>query len=316
MNLNIKKQLNIKILIFATILIVLVVVGFFGYTQARNFLSKRDKLVLVLDKNTDVYNATTGPSKELLLSLKSLLDFSNADDTKIQENISLLEKKLPSFKDLSDSIEKSTSDLDKGETGDTQVLYTTFNEGLATKKATIDILGNFINYEICLVKNASTQYKNISDFSDNLTKFSQSDENVPAKDKANFVGIANQKINENIALTNKISECFQDDKYARFLTNEMKQDLSKDIELYNQYTSATKAISDGLIKGDSQALQNGTNILLTLKDKNPIFYNSDGFKKAIQEPKKLLQDQATILETQEQKIKNQTNSLKSKYFLD
>ena len=314
---NLKPGKSKKYLIYGIIaIIVLSLVVVFLYRYVKDFSSKRVGIARVLDKNTSVYNSTTDDSKQMLVSLKSLLDFTNLDDTKVQENISQLDKKIPEIKQISANIAKSSLDLEKGDNADSSSLFTTFNEGLATKQATIDVLGNFVTYEVCLVKNASTQYANIAAFSDNLTKFSQSATTVSPQDKSTFVDAANKKISDNIELSKSIEGCFQNDSFSKYLTPDMKQDIAKDIELYNQYVSATKGISEGLLKSNSQLLQESTGQLLALKDKNPVFYTSEGFKKSIQDPKKLLQDQAVILENQEKRIKNDTVTIKSKYFLD
>jgi hypothetical protein len=315
MNDNLKKYPKIKIIAFVAIIITLLVIAFLGYGEIKKFINKRNDVVTTLNQNTAIYNSSTETSKELLINIKNLLDINDLEETKIQANISKLDIEIPKISELSGSIEKSSKNLIKGEQVDSQNAYTLFSEGLATKKATMDILNSFVKYEACLIKNSSNQYLNINEFSQQLAKFSSADDKVSSQDKAGIVELANKKINDNIALTNSISGCFED-KYGKFLTNEMKEDLAKDVALYSQYADATKALSEGLSKNSSTLLQTGTTQLLELKDKNPIFFSTENFKKAVQEPKKLLQDQATILENQEKKIKNQTQLLKSKYLLD
>lgn len=315
MSSNSKAFINIKLVTLVSIVIVLSIVVYLGYVEVRKFINKRNDAVAILNKNTDIYNNSTEPAKELLVNLKNLLDFNNLDDAKVQANIDKLDLEIPKINTLSLDIDKSSQNLEKGSYNDSQDIYTLFNESLAIKKATLDILDGFVKYEVCLVKNSSTQYQNITQFSDQLTKFSNVDEKLTPQEKAAIVDIANKKINDNILLTKSISGCFKD-TYTKFLSVEMKEDLTKDIELYTKYAEATKSISEGLVKNDSQLLQSGTTQLLELKDKNPIFFNSENFKKATQEPKQLLQDQAIILESQEKKIKNQIQILKSKYLLD
>jgi hypothetical protein len=312
---NQKKYSNIKIVAVLLIILILGVLSFLGYTEIKKFINKRNEIVSTLNKNTEIYNSTTEPSKELLINIKNLLDFTDLSEANILINIGKLELEIPKINNLSTSINNSTQNLDQGSFTDTKSIYTLFNEGLITKKATMDVLSGFIKYEVCLVKNSSTQYTNINDFSDQISKFSSADDKALTTDKANLVNLANKKITDNIALTNAVSDCFVD-KYSNFLTGDMKEDIVKDVALYTQYSEATKSISEGLSKNNSPLLQSGTTQLLDLKDKNPVFFNSENFKKATQEPKKLLQDQATILESQEKKIKNQTQTLKSKYLLD
>jgi hypothetical protein len=310
-----KKLSKTKTIVFVSILITLIVIGFFGYKEIRKFIAKRDSLVALLNKNTEIYNNSTEPSKELLLNLKNLLDFSNPDEKKLAENLTGLELEIPKISIIATSIETSAQALEKGSNTDEQGVYTLFNESLATKKATLDVLDGFVKYEFCLVKNSSKQYKNITDFTELLTTFSNSDEKVTTVDKANLVANANKKITENIELMNTIPDCFKD-QYTKYLTEDMKKSLAVDIDLYNKYSEATRNLNEGLLKANTGLLQSGTTLLVDLKDKNPSFFTSENFKKAIQEPKKFLQDQAIILENQEKKIKNQTLSLKSKFFLE
>jgi hypothetical protein len=312
---NQKNNSKIKTIAFVVIIIILSIIAFFGYGEIKNFINKRNDLVAILNKNTEIYNRSTEPSKEVLINLKNLLDLNDLDETKVRENINKIEQEIPKIKYLSENIEKSEKNLEKGSMVDSQSVFTLFSEGLATKKATIDTLDSFVKYEVCLVKNSSNQFSNISEFSQQLTKFSTADEKISSQDKANMVDIANKKINDNILLTNTLKACFED-KYDKFLSADMKDDITKDIALYTKYADSTRSISEGLLKNSSQLLQSGTTQLLELKDKNPVFFSSESFKKAVQEPKKLLQDQATILENQEKKIKNQTQLLKSKYLLD
>ncbi|MBC7472025.1 MAG: hypothetical protein H7196_02040 [candidate division SR1 bacterium] len=312
---NRKTFINIKLIALINIIIILSVAGYFGYVEVKKFINKRNEVVTTLNKNTDLYNSSTEPAKELLISFKNLLDFNNLDDTKVQVNIGKLDLEIPKINTLSLDIDKSSQNLEKGIYSDSQNIYTLFNESLTTKKATLDLVGDFVKYEVCLVKNSSSQYQNISQFSDQLTKFSNLDEKLTPQERAAIVDTANKKINDNILLTKSISDCFND-KYSKFLLPAMKDDLTKDNDLYTRYADATKSISEGLVKNNGQLIQNGSTQLLELKDKNPVFFNSENFKKAVQEPKKMLQDQAIVLENQEKKIKNQVQTLKSKYLLD
>jgi hypothetical protein len=311
-----KKQIfNIKKLALLSMLVVVVVAGYFVYIEVRKFINKRNNVVLILNKNTDIYNSSTEPAKELLTNLKSLLDLNNMDDEKVQLNITKLDQEIPKISILSQEISKSARTLEKDSLSDSQFIYTLFNESLAIKKATLDIVDSFVKYEVCLVKNSLTQYQNIKQFSDQITKFSNADEKITLQEKAAMVEVANKKIGDNIQLANTVSTCF-DNQYTKFLSLEMKEDLAKDADLYGKYAEATKSISEGLFKNNSQLLQSGTSQLLELKDKNPAFFNSESFKRAMREPKKTLQDQAIILENQEKKVKDQIQSLKSKYLLD
>jgi hypothetical protein len=304
-----------RLVIYSVSGVLLVIVAFFGWNWFSDFRVKRGQVADIITRNTEVYNSTTDKSKVLLGELKDLLDFGKVSDEKIVDNLNQLEKKIPEIDKISAEIEDNKKELVKGDNSDTDKLYLRYKEGLAVKQATIVNLSEFVKYQICVVRNTSTQYSNINTFSADLNKFADpANTSATTQEKAALVDSSNAKINENIQLSKEISGCFTD-KYLKYLTTGMKQDISKDIDLYNKYGEATKNISDGLKRTDSTLLQTGTSQLLGLKDQNPIFFNSDGFKKAVQDPKKLLQSQAEILESQENKIKDEVNNLKGIYKL-
>jgi hypothetical protein len=308
-------SLGIKSWIFGAIIIVICIISFFGYRELRLFLSKRDEIIILVEKNTDIYNASTTKSKTLLLEIRSLLDFSGIEQNKILENITALEAKLPELRALIESIDLDSKQLIFGSFSDANNIYILYNEGLAVKQATIDLLTKFVQYEACVIKNTIQQYTNIASFSVNLNQFADPKSAKTLQEKAQIVDEAQKKIQENITLTEGISSCFTEN-YLQYLSQSVRADITKDIELYQKYNSATQSISQGLSKNNGQQLKDGSAALLALKDQNPLFFSSEGYKNAIQNPKKIIQEQAAILEKQEKKITDSIKNIKLKYRID
>jgi type II secretory pathway pseudopilin PulG len=301
-------------LIYLAIILSILLVSIFGFFRIRTYLDRRSVVLEIINTNIDVYNSSTEKSRTLLIDIKNQLDFSGSDQDQTNKKLNQLQDQLPKIDSLVNEIDGDTKKIKKGD-NDLANLHTVYNEGLATKQATLKLLSRFIKYEVCIIQNSSKQSTNVDQFSKNINTFATSDAKITVEEKRNLMSQANTGIQENSKLTGEIQSCFAD-SYSRFNSPEMKTAIEKDVVLYNKYTEATSLIVDGLSTTDSVKLQNGTAQLLQLKDQNPTLFTSEPFKKALNDPKKLIQDQALILEKQENKIKDQLASIKDKYQID
>jgi hypothetical protein len=301
-------------LIYIAIIISILFVSVFGFFRIRMYLDRRSGVLEIINKNIDVYNSSTEKSRTILVDIKNQLDFSNSDQEQTSKKLDQLKEQLPKIDSLVNEIDEDTKKIKKSD-GDISNLHTIYSEGLATKQATLRLLSGFVKYEVCIIQNSSKQSFNVDQFSKNINTFATADTKLTVEEQRNLMEQANTSIKENATLTNEIQSCFID-SYSRFNTSEMKVIIEKDVALYGKYVIATTLIVDGLKTTDSAKLQDGTNQLLQLKDQNPTLFSSDPFKKALNDPKKLIQDQALILEKQENKIKDQLAVIKDKYQID
>ncbi len=291
-------------------IIIVIFITSAGVFYLRGYLDKRETVVAIVNKNTDIYNNSTVKSKELLINVKDLLDFTSIEQTEVKTNIEKLDTQISGINKLIVEINEDSKKLEKDNNSELLELYTTYQEGLATKKATLELLGGYVSHQVCIIKNSTQQYENITSFSENLNTFA--DNSKSSEDKLNSIQIANTKIQENTDLMTKISDCFKD-QYSKYFTSPLQAAIQKDVELYKKYTETTNLLVVGLTNNDSIKLQDGTTQLLQLKDQNPALFSSEEFLKAINEPKKQIQEQATILENQEKKLTNNLEKIKQLY---
>jgi hypothetical protein len=313
-NITIPPLLTKRNLIYLVIIFSILLISVFGFFRIRMYLDRRSVVLEIINKNIDVYNNSTEKSRSILVDIKNQLDFSSSDQEQTTKKLNQLKDQLPKIDALVKEIDDDALKIKKGD-GDLSNLHTVYSEGLATKQATLKLLSGFVKYEMCIIQNSSKQSANVDQFSKNINTFATPDTKITVEEKRNLMAQANTGIKENSKLTNEISTCFSD-TYSKFNSSEMKAVVEKDVTLYDKYAGATTLIVDGLSANDSVKLQDGTNQLLGLKDQNPTLFTSEPFKKAINEPKKLIQDQALILEKQETKIKDQLALIKDKYQID
>jgi hypothetical protein len=313
-NFTIRPFLTKRNLIYFAIIFAILLVSIFGFFRIRTYLDRRSVVLDIINTNIDVYNSSTEKSRTLLVDIKNQLDFSGIDAEQTKNKLDQLKEQLPKIDSLVDEIDEDIKKV-KTSDGDIANIHTIYIEGLATKQATLKLLSGFVKYEVCIIQNSSKQSANVDQFSKNINTFATADTKITVEEKRNLMSQANAGITENAKLTSEIPSCFSD-SYSRFNTPEMKAAVEKDVALYGKYSSATTLIVDGLSATDSVKLQDGTNQLLQLKDQNPTLFTSEPFKKALNDPKKLIQDQALILEKQENKIKDQLAVIKDKYQID
>jgi hypothetical protein len=313
MNFNPKTAITKKNILYSVIILVIICVSILGFFRIRGYLDRRGVIVETINKNTEIYNFSTEKSREILLNLRDFLDFSNSEPAKVDENIKNLNSELPKIQELSKSIDKDLKELETKDR-DAQELVTAYSEGLASKQATLNLLNEFVSYEVCIVENSSKQFQNVTAFSQTLGTFS-SNPQATIEEKRKNIADSILKINENIELLPKIENCFVGN-YRKYFTEDVKKLVKTDQDLYQKYSTSIKLIDEGLGNNDSSKLQEGTNQLLQLKDQNPTFFSSEAFRKALEDPKKLIQEQALILEKQEKKIQEKLDNLKGKYQID
>jgi hypothetical protein len=313
-NFTFQSFLTKRNLIYLAIIISILIVSIFGFFRIRSYLDRRSIVLDIINTNIDVYNRSTEKSRTLLIDIKNQLDFSGSDQEQINKKLTELQAQLSKIDSLVNEIDEDMKKIKKGD-GDLANLDTVYNEGLATKQATLKLLSGFVKHEVCIIQNSLKQSTNVDQFSKNINTFASAGTNITAEEKRNLMSQANIGIKENAKLTSEIQSCFSD-SYSRLNTSEMKTAIEKDIILYDKYAAATTLIVDGLGINDSVKLQDGTNQLLQLKDQNPTLFTSEPFKKALNDPKKLIQDQALILEKQENKIKDKLAGIKDKYQID
>ncbi|NJK71229.1 MAG: hypothetical protein HC932_03160 [Thermales bacterium] len=95
----------------------------------------------------------------------------------------------------------------------------------------------------------------------------------------------------------------------------IQADLNNDTKLFQEYITSLNELSEGLKVTDSPKVQAATDKLLQLANQNPVFYNSEQFKTAIEKPTDEIKKQAEALEKQEELLSKAINNLKAQYLL-
>ena len=305
--------------------IVLGVGGYFGYGYYRDWSDTRAAVTEYINANVREYNETSGPSREIVEELNVLVEFDPEDKEDTAQRISSIRTKIEEITALNEEIDASREAIEDGGVEETKELASSFRNTLSTKRFTLESLSGFLEYQVCLIENATEQSTNLEDFTVEITNFSEA-EGVSFEEKNKFIQAANTEIKANLQLLNDLPECFLDESseseeeltsdYRRYYTADLRAVADRDRTLYTSYSTALDSLEQGLTGNSSEQVLRATNELVALSEQDITLFASDEIKAAITGPTADIQAQADILEREETALQNKLNTLKGKYFLE
>jgi hypothetical protein len=294
--------------------IIVVLSGVFGFIYYNNWQKKRDEISNYLNPNITIYNQTSEDSKKLIEELNLLVEFNTNDISDTQNRIQQIRNKIKEIQQLNEQINKTSNEISPGNSPDTKELSSSFKNTLATKRFTLEALLLFLEYQVCLVDNATQQSGNLKEFTNQITKFSKS-EGITIEEKNKFIQAANDKIKQNTTLSTQIKSCFKD-SYSKYYTDSLGNLIKQDQKLYENFSVSLNSLENGLKTNKTDEVIKSTTELVALADQEIKTFSSQELITAIKQPTKEIQEQAKILSNEEELLSTKLTNIKNKYFLN
>lgn len=317
--------------------ILAVIIGAFGFGiyqgwgYYQEWSEQRDVVASYINDNVMVYNETSSQSRDIVAELNELVNFDTDDVADTEQRIISIKMKIEEIAEINTQIDESIEKLDPGTIQETKNLSNDFQSTLRSKQFTLNTLSEFLNYQVCLIDNATNQSINLENFTEQIQNFSQA-EGVSFEEKNRYIKEANTAIKENITLINNVENCFTNNleiecvveseekcfsnNYEQYLTQELKDTITKDKNLYENFNKSLDELEQGLESNNSETVVSATTKLVALSEQEITLFSSEEMLKAIQEPTQIIQNQAEVLDTQEEQLETTLNKLKGEYFLE